>query len=101
MRLMRFTDKRRCPDALELAEWLDNARGKPGGRETPRLDAVADHLARCAECRRAAIELRRVLASPDTPFAHPLGRSLALACAARLRPVPRNDDATAALAAVP
>ncbi len=101
MRLMRFKDTRRCPDAMELAEWLDGGGSAACGRETARLDAVADHLSRCAECRRSAIELRRVLASPDTPLDHPLGKALALACASRLRPAPRREKTAAVLAALP
>jgi len=101
MRLMRFKDTRRCPDAMELAEWLDGGGRAVRGRETARLDAVADHLARCTECRRAAIELRRVLTTPDDPSDHPLGKALALACAARLHPSPRTEPAGAALAALP
>ena len=98
MRLMRFKDRTRCPDAMGLAEWLDSSSresladdASPGEAPTrdaarpARLDAVVDHLARCAECRRAAIELRRILSGPDEPKVPVHGRDLALACAARLR----------------
>lgn len=113
MRLMRFKDRTRCPDAMGLAEWLDSGSREsladdpsPGGALPPgvgraaRLDAVVDHLARCAECRRAAIELRRILCGPDESLLPARGRDLALACAARLRVSPQRPATVAARAAM-
>ena len=69
------------PEAIDLAASLHGrARGS-------RRDRIESHLASCGECRRALIDLRRMLGEPVLPgSAMPDARlcDLALACAARL-----------------
>lgn len=70
-----------CPEAIDLASYLDGrARGS-------RRDRIESHLAACGDCRRAVIDLRRMLGAPGVPeraMSDAWLRDIALTCAARL-----------------
>lgn len=69
----------RCPEAMDLAAYLD------GRAEARRRKGLENHFAYCPSCRRALLDLRRILAAPDEDQPAPEALRLARELAARLR----------------
>ena len=82
----------RCPGAMDLSAYLD-------GRGGPKLQkGLENHFAFCPCCRRALLDLREILATPDLPQLSPATARLALELASRLRPRGMEEGAGQACA---